>query len=94
VLVDGPPPEPAVGGSPWGTAHPVVLDMSAAERELGYRAVTTYEQSLPRTVAWLADSLAGRDWREVFPVPARLSDGNGDWFGYAAEDRWLAAREG
>lgn len=94
VLVDGPPPEPTVGGSPWGTARPVVLDMSAAKRHLGYRAVTTYEQSLPATVAWLVDSLARGDWRERFPLPARLSQENGDWFDYAAEDRWLAAHAG
>jgi len=94
VLVDGPPPEPTVGASPWSVEHPVVLDMTAAERELGYRAVTTYQDSLPGTVAWLVDALAGKDWRELFPLPARLSDEGGDWFDYQAEDRWLAAHGG
>ena len=94
VLVDGPPPEPTVGNHPWGLPHPMVLDMAAAERELGYRAVTTYEESLPGTVAWLTRELAGTDWRERFPTPARLSEHHGDWFDYAAEDAWLAAYGG
>jgi nucleoside-diphosphate-sugar epimerase len=93
VTVDGPPPVPGVGDSPWSVPHPVVLDMSAAERELGYRPVTTYQESLPETVRWLADSLARADWRELFPLVARLSEG-GDWFDYAAEDAWLAAHGG
>jgi nucleoside-diphosphate-sugar epimerase len=93
ALVDGPPPEPTVGNNPWGLPHPLVLDMTAAERELGYRAVTTYEESLPETVAWLARQLAERDWKERFPLPARLSDEYGDWFDYAAEDRWLAEHD-
>ena len=94
VLVDGPPPEPTVGNHPWELPYPMVLDMAAAERELGYRAVTTYEDSLPGTVAWLAGALAGQDWKELFPLPARLSADHGDWFDYAAEDRWLAAHGG
>jgi nucleoside-diphosphate-sugar epimerase len=94
VLVDGPPPEPTVGDHPWALPHPMVLDMTAAERELGYRAVTTYEESLPGTVGWLVEALAGKDWKELFPLPARLSDQYGDWFDYPAEDRWLAARKG
>ena len=94
VLVDGPPPEPSVGSSPWSTEHPVVLDMAAAERELGYRAVTSYEESLPATVEWLVRALEGKDWKEVFPITARLSQAGGDWFDYAAEDRWLAAHDG
>ncbi|WP_329128828.1 hypothetical protein [Streptomyces sp. NBC_01476] len=78
----------ARGGSPY----PIVLDMSAARRELGYRAVTTYQESLPETVAGLVKALDGKDWTEVFPFPARLSRENGDWFDYAAEDAWLARR--
>jgi len=89
VLVDGPPPSPTVGESPWSVPHPIVLDMAAAERELGYRAVTTYEESLPGTVAWLADTVRDGDWQESFPLVARLS-GHADWFDYAAEDAWLA----
>ncbi|MCL2554517.1 MAG: NAD(P)H-binding protein [Actinomycetia bacterium] len=89
VLVDGPPPTATVGESPWSVPYSMVLDMSAAERELGYRAVTSYEEALPATVEWLVDTLRGADWREAFPLVARLSD-QGDWFDYPAEDAWLA----
>ncbi|WP_335972343.1 NAD-dependent epimerase/dehydratase family protein [Streptomyces sp. CA2R106] len=93
VLVDGPPPAPTVGDHPWGMPHPMVLDMAAAERELGYRAVTAYEESLPETVAWLTRELAGGgDWRERFPKVAGMSVGANNWFDYAAEDAWLDAR--
>ncbi|MFI8181160.1 NAD-dependent epimerase/dehydratase family protein [Actinacidiphila glaucinigra] len=89
--VAGPPPAKNVGDTPWTTAHPFVLDMSAAERELGYRAVTGYAESLPENVAWLVERLGGRDWREAFPVLASTYDRFGDLFDYEAEDRWLAA---
>ncbi|UKY54376.1 NAD-dependent epimerase/dehydratase family protein [Streptomyces inhibens] len=91
VTVEGAPPSSDVGETPWSTPHPVVYDMAAAERELGYRAVTTYEDSLPETVAWLADRVKGRDWWEAFPtMAAHYPDEK--LFGYAAEDRWLAGR--
>jgi nucleoside-diphosphate-sugar epimerase len=93
VLVDGGPPEPTVGNHPWLLPHPMVLDMSAAERELGYRAVTTYEDSLPGTVAWLTGVLADADWEELFPRPAQLTREHGSWFDYASEDAWLAAHD-
>jgi len=96
VLLEGAPPaaEPMLGRTPWSLPHPLVLDMSAAERELGYRAVTGYEESLPRTLHQLADTVRGRDWREVLPDMAEAYDPLGDYFGYAAEDRWLAERNG
>ncbi len=69
-----------------------MYDMSAAERELGYRAVTTYEESLPETVEWLAGRLQGRDWAEAFPKMA-ANYASVDLFGYAKEDAWLRERE-
>ncbi|WP_318204757.1 NAD-dependent epimerase/dehydratase family protein [Streptomyces sp. SCL15-4] len=87
VCLDG-PPVGSVGRTPWSVPLPVVYDMSAAARELGYRPVVSYEQSLPRTVEWLAGSLRGRDWREAFPLLARAYP---DLFDYAAEDAWYAA---
>ncbi|WP_329238439.1 NAD(P)H-binding protein [Streptomyces sp. NBC_00111] len=87
VLVAGPPPEGHVGDTPWSGAHPVVYDMAAAERELGYRPVTGYEESLPETVEWLAARLHGRDWREAFPK--MLRNYGETLFDYAAEDAWL-----
>ncbi|WP_338900541.1 NAD(P)-dependent oxidoreductase [Streptomyces sp. TG1A-60] len=90
VLVDGAPPAPAVGDTPWSVPVPVVCDMSAAERELGYRPVVRYARSLPETVAWIEDRLAGcRDWKEACP---RMFATYGELFDYAAEDAWLAGR--
>jgi nucleoside-diphosphate-sugar epimerase len=88
VLVDGPPPAPSVGSSPWSVELPVVCDMSAAERELGYRPVVSYTDSLPETVEWLTRRLSEQDWREAFPTLARVYP---DFFDYAAEDAWFAA---
>ncbi|MEV5972760.1 NAD-dependent epimerase/dehydratase family protein [Streptomyces sp. NPDC051921] len=89
ILFDGPPGKDMVGYTPWTTPHPVVCDMAAAERELGYRPVVTYEESLPGTVAWLAATVAQQDWREAFPGLVKYGV---DFFDYAAEDAWLAAR--
>ncbi|MDQ1031570.1 nucleoside-diphosphate-sugar epimerase [Streptomyces umbrinus] len=88
VLVDGPAPAETVGDTPWSVPHPVVCDMTAAERELGYRAVARYAETLPDTVAWIEQQLAGRDWREAYP---KMFQNYGDLFDYAAEDAWLRA---
>lgn len=87
VLIDGPSPAPPVGETPWSTANPVVLDMSVAQRQLGYRPVTDYLGSLPETVSWLVDAARERDWRTVF---TDLLEYRTDYFDYAAEDAWLA----
>ncbi|MGO4426451.1 hypothetical protein AB4Z54_49060, partial [Streptomyces sp. MCAF7] len=91
ITIDGEPPRPGLGQTPWSTPRPVVLDMSAAERELGYRAATGYVESLPETVEWTARQLAdGRDWREAFPLMAKAYALPRDLFDYATEDAWLA----
>lgn len=87
VLVDGPAPSATVGETPWSVPTPVVCDMSAAERELGYRPVARYAERLPETIAWIEGRLAGRDWREAYP---KMLAAYGDLFDYAAEDAWLA----
>lgn len=92
VLIPGEPPAPTVGSTPWSLAHPMVLDMSAAARELGYQPVTDYEQMLPETVEWLRGHLHGKDWREAFPKMAAAYDPMGELFDYEAEDTWLARR--
>ncbi|WP_217143657.1 NAD(P)-dependent oxidoreductase [Streptomyces sp. AC627_RSS907] len=91
VLVDGPPPASTVGDTPWSVPAPVVCDMTAAERQVGYRPVVRYAETLPETVAWIEERLAGRDWREAYP---KMFAAYGDLFDYAAEDTWLAARQG
>lgn len=88
VLLDGPPPSPTVGDTPWSVPVPVVCDMTAAERELGYRAVVRYADRLAETVAWIEAHLSGRDWREAYP---RMFQTYGDLFDYAAEDAYLDA---
>ncbi|WP_230395269.1 NAD-dependent epimerase/dehydratase family protein [Plantactinospora alkalitolerans] len=90
VLIDGPSPAPPVGETPWSTPNPVVLDMSLAERQLGYRPVTGYLASLPETVRWLVDAAHGRDWRTVFTDLAQ--NYRTDYFDYVAEDAWLRRR--
>ena len=92
VLVDGPPPVGQVGETPWSTPHPLVFGMAGAERELGYRAVTSYEDALSATIDWTLAALRKGDWREVFPVLAQRAKTQGDPFDYAAEDNWLASR--
>ncbi|MGW2085162.1 NAD-dependent epimerase/dehydratase family protein [Streptomyces sp. NPDC001880] len=89
VLLAGAPGEDGVGSTPWSGAHPIVYDMTAAERELGYRPVTDYARSLPGTVEWIAAQLEGRDWTEAFPVMLRAYGKK--LFDYSAEDAWLEA---
>lgn len=84
VLIDEPVGN--VGETVWSTPHPVVLDMTDAEFELGYRPVTTYEQALPETLAWLVEATHGREWREVLPTTAKIMESS---FDYAAEDAFI-----
>ncbi|MEU5391399.1 NAD-dependent epimerase/dehydratase family protein [Streptomyces tibetensis] len=89
VPLDG-PARASVGRTPWSVELPVLCDMSAAARELGYRPVVTYQDSLPETVEWLIRRLSEQDWREAFPTLARAYP---DLFDYAAEDAWFAVRQ-
>ncbi|MBV2352761.1 NAD-dependent epimerase/dehydratase family protein [Streptomyces sp. J2-1] len=89
VLLDG-PPAGSVGGTPWSVPLPTVLDMSAAERELGYRPLASYAEGVAETVEWLAATARGRDWRECFPT---LAGAYPDLLDYAAEDAWLAEHD-
>jgi nucleoside-diphosphate-sugar epimerase len=87
VTYDGWPPDSKAGSSPWSIPMPVVLDMSAAERELGYRPVTTYADAVLDTCAWLREITYGRPWQEALPEIPRLY---GARFGdYEAEDELL-----
>jgi hypothetical protein len=57
--------------------------MEAAERELGYRPVTTYPEAVPETCAWLVGELErGRNWDGTYL--AEMLD-------YTAEDAVLAS---
>ena len=86
LLLAGEPPSPALD-NPWGVPRPFVVDMAAAEIDLAYRPVTTYERAIPATCRWLVDAADGRDWRDVWPAAARHM---GEGFDYAAEDALVA----
>lgn len=66
--------------NPWAVPHPLVLDMRAAEAQLGYQPLTTYAQAVRETCAWIASELPTRDWGNTYL--ARLFD-------YGAEDALL-----
>jgi len=65
-------------GNPWGVQFPLIVSMEAAERELGYRPVTTYPEAVRETCAWLVGELErGRSWDGTYIA---------DTLDYAAED--------
>jgi nucleoside-diphosphate-sugar epimerase len=84
-------PETAVA-HPWAAPKPFVLEVARAREELGYADLVSYPEAIAATCRWLRTATAGRDWREVLPVAARLYGG---LFDYEAEDaaarRWTAA---
>jgi nucleoside-diphosphate-sugar epimerase len=69
--------------NPWGVPRPFVLDMGSAERELGYRAVTTYPEAVYATCVWLRAELERRDFSDTYLA---------GYFNYAAEDAELSTR--
>jgi nucleoside-diphosphate-sugar epimerase len=70
-------------GNPWGVPRPFVVSMDAAERELGYRPVTTYPEAVRETCAWLVEELeGGRSWDGTYLA---------ETLDYAAEDAVLAS---
>jgi nucleoside-diphosphate-sugar epimerase len=70
-------------GNPWGVPWPLIVSMEAAERELGYRPVTTYPEAVKETCAWLVGELErGRSWEGSYIE---------DTLDYAAEDDALAS---
>jgi nucleoside-diphosphate-sugar epimerase len=85
VLLPDPAGRGEVGQTPWSAPRPLLVDMTKAERELGYRPVTTWADALPRQVAWLIEATRDRDWREVLPRGAEYLK-----FDYDAEDALVA----
>jgi nucleoside-diphosphate-sugar epimerase len=74
--------------NPWGLPpdHPCVFDMTAAERELGYHAVTTYPAAVGATCEWiLAELERGRTWDGTYLGLDR------EGRDYAAEDAAIAS---
>ncbi len=83
VLVPEPAYERRELSNPWAVPFPLVVDMSLADWELGYRPVTTYGGAVHATCAWLAEEAPRRDWTGTYL---------GKYFDYAAEDALLAER--
>jgi nucleoside-diphosphate-sugar epimerase len=67
--------------NPWAVPSPFVLDMRLAERELGYRPVTTYVQAVEETALSLAEEAREKDWSDTYLAA---------YFDYEAEDALLA----
>jgi len=86
ILLPDAPARGDVGATPWSVPKPLLVDMSKAERELGYHAATTWADALPRQVEWLVEATSGRDWREVLPRGAQYLG-----FDYDAEDEIVRA---
>jgi nucleoside-diphosphate-sugar epimerase len=86
VLLPEPSARGDVGQTPWSAPKPLLVDMSKAERELGYRPATTWADALPRQVEWLLDATRDRDWREVLPRGAEYLQ-----FDYEREDEFVRA---
>jgi nucleoside-diphosphate-sugar epimerase len=84
VLLADPAGRGEVGQTPWSAPKPLLVDMSKAERELGYEPATTWEDALPRQVEWLLAATRDRDWREVLPRGAEYLQ-----FDYDAEDEFV-----
>jgi nucleoside-diphosphate-sugar epimerase len=85
VLIPEPSARGEIGQTPWSTPKPLIVDMSKAEHELGYRPATTWAEALPRQVEWLIAAAKDHDWREVFPRGAQYLQ-----FDYEGEDALVA----
>jgi nucleoside-diphosphate-sugar epimerase len=85
VLLPDPAGRGEVGQTPWSAPRPLLVDMTKAERELGYRPATTWTDALPRQVQWLIGATRDRDWRDVLPRGAEYLK-----FDYDAEDALVA----
>jgi nucleoside-diphosphate-sugar epimerase len=72
--------------TPWSGPRPVVLDMTEAEFEVGYRAVTTYERAVVPVCKWLVEATRDRPWQEAIP---RATEHMQNSFDYEAEDELL-----
>lgn len=72
--------------NPWGVYAPWIVSMDKARQELGYRPVSTYEDSIAEAVQWVIKATEGRDWKKVLPKAAKYL---ADDFDYLAEDALL-----
>src|SRR5438105_3987670 len=59
------------GQTPWSAPKPLLVDMQAAARELGYEPPVTWHSAVVEQVHWLVDATRNRDWKEVLPRGAQ-----------------------
>jgi hypothetical protein len=90
VLLDDASAAPGLGGTPWDSPHPVVLDTTAS-LELGYKPVGDYAATVADEVDWLFDLYRAGDPDGLLPA---ADDGFfAGYFDYAAEDAYLAGAD-
>ena len=75
-----------IGQTPWSAPKPFVVDMRAAEHDLGYEPVVLWQTAIVTQVEWLVDATRGRDWEEALPNAAQYLR-----FDYEAEDGFVRA---
>lgn len=78
-----------LGETPWSVpaTKPLIGSTTAAEKELGYRSVATYADSLPEMVERIVETIGDDDWANAYPMFLRA---NGrEAFDYKAEDSWV-----
>jgi nucleoside-diphosphate-sugar epimerase len=85
ILLPDPAGRGELGQTPWSAPKPLLVDMTKAERELGYRPATTWAEALPRQIEWLIEATRDRDWREVLPRGSEYLK-----FDYEHEDELVA----
>jgi nucleoside-diphosphate-sugar epimerase len=95
VSFSGPPVE-NLGSTPWTVAHPLIMSMTAARAELGYRQPASYASAVVDAIDWAVREveLARRrdeGWEQVFPTLAARAQAD-SWFDYDAEDTFLRDR--
>ncbi|WP_269857355.1 hypothetical protein [Streptomyces sp. RPT161] len=67
----------------------MVLDLSEAERELGYRPVIGVLRVAPSHRRVDRGAPGGRDWRVVSGGPTEIFPRGHELFDYPSKDRWL-----
>jgi nucleoside-diphosphate-sugar epimerase len=72
--------------TPWSGPKPVVLDMTEAAFEVGYRPVTSYQRAVRATCDWLVETTKELPWQELMP---RMAEYMQNSFDYAAEDELM-----
>jgi nucleoside-diphosphate-sugar epimerase len=85
---DGPPIGPSrIGGTPWSTERPFVLDTSQA-KALGWDGGGEYRERVVEVCRWVLHIARTGDWRQQFTMFARYGYNP---FDYEAEDAVLAS---